>query len=83
MLRLREKLDSYKRESVKKFIAFFLASMICVCGLYISANAFFIVGYIVSIILLSIKRPTLNTIIEDLKLAADEQNVLIEKKEIP
>lgn len=82
-LSLREKLDAYKSESVRKYLAFLLASLICVCGLYLTANSFFIVGYIVSIVLLSIKRPTLNTIIEDLKLNEEEQNILIEKKDIP
>ncbi|SMD34835.1 hypothetical protein SAMN04488029_2200 [Reichenbachiella faecimaris] len=80
---LRKKLDQYKSESLKKYLAFLLASLVCVCGLYLTASAFFIVGYIVSIILLSIKRPTLNTIIEDLKLSEEEQNILIEKKDIP
>ena len=80
---LRDKLDVYKTHSVKKFISFFLASMICVCGFYLTAGAFFIIGYIVSIILLSIKRPTLNTIIEDLKLTEEEQQILIEKEDIP
>lgn len=80
---LRDKLNVFKTESVKKFVGFLLASMICVCGFYLTASAFFIVGYIVSTILLSIKRPTLNTIIEDLKLSEEEQNVLIEKKDIP
>ncbi|MEP2025048.1 MAG: hypothetical protein ABJH98_19730 [Reichenbachiella sp.] len=80
---MRDKLNSYKSESVKKYLAFFLASSICVCGLYLTASSYFIVGYIVSTILLSIKRPTLNTIIEDLKLTEDEQSILIEKKDIP
>lgn len=79
---LREKLDVYKTHSVKKFISFFLASMICVCGFYLTAHSIFIVGYIVSTVLLSIKRPTLNTIIEDLKLSKEEQQILIDKKEI-
>ncbi|WP_420580483.1 hypothetical protein [Reichenbachiella sp.] len=80
---LREKLDGYKSNSVKKYIAFLLASLICVCGFYLAASGVFIVSYIVSIILLSIKRPTLNSIIEDLKLSEEEQKILIEKEDIP
>ncbi len=80
---LRIKLSSYQSASVRKYLAFFLASLICVCGLYLTASSLFIVGYIVSMILLSIKRPTLNTIIEDLELNKEEQNILIEKKDIP
>ncbi|UXX80441.1 hypothetical protein N7E81_04920 [Reichenbachiella carrageenanivorans] len=79
---LREKLVSYKTASQKKNLSFLLASLICVCGFYLTTSGIFVVGYIVSIILLSIKRPTLNTIIEDLKLSEDEQNILIEKKDI-
>lgn len=79
---LRVKLVSYKMASEKKNLSFLLASLICVCGFYLTASSIFVVGYIVSIILLSIKRPTLNTIIEDLKLSEDEQNILIEKKNI-
>ncbi|WP_422360932.1 hypothetical protein [Reichenbachiella sp.] len=80
---LRDKLDRYKSNSVKKYISFLLAGLICVCGFYLTASPLFIVGYIVSIILLSIKRPTLNTIIEDLKLSEEEQKILIEKEDIP
>lgn len=80
---LRTKLNIYKSQSVKKYLSYLLASLICVCGLYLTASAFFIVGYILSIILLSLKRPTLNTIIEDLKLSEEEQNILIEKADIP
>lgn len=82
-IELRGKLDDYQSKSVKKYTAFFIASMIYVCGFYLTASAFFIVGYIVSTILLSIKRPTLNTIIEELNLSEEEQNILIEKKDIP
>lgn len=79
---LRAKLNDYKSASVRKYISFLLSCLICVCGLYLTDHSLFIVGYILTIILLSIKRPTLNTIIDDLHLNFDEQNVLVDKKDI-
>ena len=82
-LTFRRKLEDYKDQSLYKYGLFLLANLICVCGLFLTTNAIFIVGYIVSVILLSIKRPTLNILIEDLKLNEEEQQILIEKKDIP
>lgn len=80
---LREKLISYKKASLKKYFSFLLASLICVSGLYLTNSTLFVIGYIVTTILLSIKRPTLNTIIEDLELNEQEQQILIKKEPIP
>ncbi|MEO9966096.1 MAG: hypothetical protein ABJF11_09925 [Reichenbachiella sp.] len=79
---LREKLNEYRSESFRKYMAYLLASLILVCGLFLTANGLFIVAYIATTILLSLKRPTLNTIIEDLQLSEEDQKVLIEKKTI-
>lgn len=79
---LKKKLNLYYKQSIKKYFAFLLSSLLCVGGLYLTVSAFFIIGYITCIILLSIKRPTLNSIIKDLNLSKIEEKILIEKKSI-
>lgn len=79
---LREKLDVYYQVSTKKYVFFLLAGMICVVGMWITVNTIFIVGYIVSLIFLSLGRPTLSAFFDDLSLSEEEQNILLDKKEI-
>lgn len=80
---LRNKLEGYHKNSVRKYLGFMLAGLICVSGFYLTVNTLFIIAYIVTLILLSIKRPTLNTLIDDLKLSAEERQLLIDKEPIP
>lgn len=81
-LTLREKLDTYMKVSMKKYFLFLLAGVIGVSGLYVTTSAYFIVAYILCVILLSFKRPTLNSIIDDLHLSEGEERILVEKSVI-
>lgn len=80
---LREKLASYQTHSVKKYLGFMFAGLLCVSGYYLTVSIFFVIAYIVTLALLSIKRPTLNALIEDLRLSEDETKILIDKLPIP
>lgn len=75
----REKLIFYYRISKRKYSAFMLVGFMCVSGLYLTNHGVFIVAYILSVVLLSLKRPTLNGFIEDLKLSAEDEKILIDK----
>jgi len=78
----REKLDLYFIASLRKYLEFLLGGLICVAGMWITGNTLFLVGYLITLILLSLGRPTLTAFMEDLKLTKDEQSRLLEKKEI-
>jgi len=79
---LREKLSSYYFVLRKTFIAFGLACTLTVLLLWLTGSGIYIIIYVVIMILLSLSRPTLNLIIEDLKLGADEESCLIKKETI-
>ena len=81
-LSLRKKLDVYFSLSMNKYLSFLLVGMLGVAGLYTTANSLFIVAYIISVMLLSFKRPTLDDIINHLKMSAEEEKILIDKTEI-
>jgi hypothetical protein len=79
---LRQKLDIYSSVCVKKYLWFLLAGILCAIGLFLTATSLFIIGYILSLIFLSIGRPTLNIIIEHLSLSDSEKRILYDKKNI-
>jgi len=79
---LRLKLDAYFVASRRKIGAFNLAALIFDAGLFLTTNSLFIVGFVVSMVLLSLGRPTLKLIIDELKLNEVEQTILREKKKI-
>ncbi|MFY0625014.1 MAG: hypothetical protein JXR07_01885 [Reichenbachiella sp.] len=80
--RLRIKLDAYRRASTTKYFEFLLVGILYFVGMWLTGNTLFLVGYIVSLILLSLGRPTISAFIEDLKLSAEEETILLEKKPI-
>lgn len=79
---LRAILNSYYAVSTRKFLFLMLISGIAVAGYYVTVNALFIIAYVVTMIFLSLKRPTLNLLIEELNLSDDRKQVLIDKLEI-
>jgi len=79
---LRFKLDAYYLVSRQKILFFTLAALIFDTGLFLTSNTLFIVGFVVSMVLLSLGRPTLKLIIDELRLNNEEQMILSEKKEI-
>lgn len=79
---LRTKLNLYFSTSNRKFLIFLFAKLLTAIGFFLTASKLFIVGYIIGLILLSLKRPSLSSFLEDLKLSEDEKNILLEKKPI-
>ena len=79
---LRLKLDEYYLAARRKVIFFTLAALIFDAGLFLTSSSLFIVGFVVSMVLLSLGRPTLKLIIDELKLNDEEQIILREKKDI-
>ncbi|WP_109831980.1 hypothetical protein [Reichenbachiella versicolor] len=79
---LRSILDTYYKVSSKKFLSLMLVCGICVAGYYTTVNGLFIVAYVITMIFLSLKRPTLNLLIEELELSEDHKKILVDKLEI-
>jgi len=79
---LRDLLDSYYRLSTRKFLSLMMVCGMAVAGYYTTVNGLFIVAYVVTMIFLSLKRPTLNLLIEELQLKEDQKKILIDKIEI-
>ncbi len=79
---LREKLDCYYLLSIKKYFEFMLSGLLSVAGFWATANTLFLIGYIVSLIFLSLGRPTISVFIEELQLSEKEGAILLEKQPI-
>ncbi len=79
---LREKLNLYYRIYIKHFVILCSFEVLITGLLYLTEFNILIVCYVPILVLLSLNRPTLKTIIEQLKLSKEEQEVMFEKQEI-
>ncbi|MBU2914198.1 hypothetical protein [Reichenbachiella agariperforans] len=79
---LRAKLSAYYATLYKRFWIFAGINMGSTIMLYITGSGLFIMTYVGSMILLSLSRPTLNLIIEELKLNPEEEKIIVNKEEI-
>lgn len=79
---LRLKLNAYFFASRRKIGAFTLGALIFDAGLFLTGNSLFIVGFVVSMVLLSLGRPTLKLIIDELQLNESATKILREKTTI-
>ena len=79
---LRQKLSHYFQAANTKFISFTLAALIFNVGLFLTGGVLFIVAFVVVMIFISLGRPTLNLIIEELQLNQEEQQILKDKDDI-
>ena len=79
---LREKLDLYYKVYIQHFIILCSFEVLITGLLYLTEFNILIVCYVLILVLLSLNRPTLKTIIEQLKLSKEEQNIMFEKLEI-
>ena len=75
-------LNQYYAISTQKFRGIMIVCGLCVVGYWTTVNGLFIVAYVVSMILLSLKRPTLNLLIEELKLNEEDRQTLIDNSDI-
>ncbi|UXP32312.1 hypothetical protein N6H18_18395 [Reichenbachiella agarivorans] len=79
---LRAKLQAFHTLLLKRFLTYTGISGACTLLLFITGSGLFIMAYVVTMILLSLSRPTLNLIIEALDLAEEEEKILIDKLDI-
>ncbi|MEQ6119106.1 hypothetical protein [Reichenbachiella sp. MALMAid0571] len=76
---LREKLDNYYSVSLKKYFKLTICCALMVLGLLLTKYFLFIIGYILALVVLSIGRPVLNSIISEIPLNESEINILNNK----
>ena len=81
-LTLRVKLESYRSIIVQHYIYLSLFCLLVTVVLYMTRSNLMVVYYVFLLVLLSINRPTLKRIVEQLKLSKQEQEILYEKSEI-
>lgn len=79
---LREKLKQYFSFSMNKYLEFMMIGILFTIGFFLTANKLFIVCYVISLILLSLRRPTLSVFLEDLPLTEEERKILLDKQNI-
>lgn len=79
---LRQKLTVYLSAANRKFFNFTLAALIFDAGLFLTGSPLLIVAFVIAMILLSLGRPTLKLIVDELRLNKEDQQILRDKKEI-
>jgi hypothetical protein len=79
---LREKLNIYHSFYLKHYIILNSFCVIVTVVLYLTKSNIMVVFYVFLLVLLSIHRPTLKRIIEQLKLSVEEQEILYQKRDI-
>ena len=77
---LREKLDKYYSISLKKYSILNICCFLMVIGLFLTKYFLFTIGYILALIILSIGRPVLNTMIKEIPLSSIEIDILNNKR---
>ena len=79
---LRKKLTQYYSISLKLYLGLNSCCLLALTGLYLTRNFSFTIGYVLALILLSIRRPVLNTISKEIPLNDLELDILSNKKNI-
>lgn len=80
---LREKLTKYYFVLRYTYLIYWLVCSLSIVLLWATGSGIYIISYVVIMVLLSLNRPTLNLIIEDLKLNDSEEKCLVNKEDIP
>ena len=76
---LQNKLIAYYHALTKFYIYTGVSSVVFVGGLYLTASAVFIVGYVFLLFLLSLNRPSLQKYVNDLRLTKEERDIILHK----
>jgi hypothetical protein len=79
---LREKLNIYHSFYLRHYIILNSFCVIVTAVLYLTKSNIMVVFYVFLLVLLSIHRPTLKRIVEQLKLSVEEQDTLYKKQDI-
>ena len=77
---LVEKLERYSKIGLVQYILFGLASFVTVLGLYLTGKGWYTGLYVIVLMLMSINRPTLKKISDDLQLKGEERQIVLHKK---
>lgn len=80
---LSDKLLSYARISLQKYLYLFVASVFAVAGLYLSASELFAAWFAVIIVIFSLANPTKDRIVADLRLKDEHKKVVLKGEELP
>lgn len=79
---LRHKLIQYYSTFLKHYMVLSLFGLIIALALYLTRMNLLIISYIIILVLLSINRPTLKSIVALLRLSKEEQDILYKKLDI-
>ncbi|MEQ9290604.1 MAG: hypothetical protein RIG77_26980 [Cyclobacteriaceae bacterium] len=79
---LREKLNHYYSVSLKKYLGLTFCCLLCVVGLFLTRYFLFSIGYVLALVVLSIGRPVLNSIMDRIPLSDTEIEILKNKDTI-
>ena len=74
------KLERYSKIGFVQYILFGLASFVTVLGLYLTGKGWYTGLYVIVLMLMSINRPTLKKISDDLQLKGEERQIVLHKK---
>lgn len=80
--KLRDKLVLYFNAAVWKYLTLEASLLFAVLGLWATRSSVFVVVFVIILVLLSLGRPTIRSIVVDLKLDKEEAKVLWDKEEI-
>lgn len=81
--RLTQKLGQYLKIGVVQYLLFGVASFAAVTGLYLTGKGWYTGLYVIVLMLMSINRPTLKKISDDLRLKGEERQIVLHKKALP
>lgn len=80
---LRKKLERYYASLLIKNSILAGVSLFLVLAMFLTGNNFFVIMYLVTLVIISLNRPSPFSMIKDLKLNKEEQEILIKNHEIP
>lgn len=80
--KFREKLEQYYKVFLKHYVTLNLFAGIITVIFYLTRTNLLIICYVILLVLLSLNRPTLKSIISELKLSKEEEKILYEKQNI-
>jgi hypothetical protein len=82
IIKLRDKLVLYFNAAVWKYLTLSASLFFAILGLWATRSSVFVVVFVIILVLLSLSRPTIRTLIVDLKLDKEEAKLLWEKGNI-
>ena len=79
---IRDKLEIYYTASVSRSYYFFVATLISLIGLGLTAEQFYVIYYTLTLVAFSMTYPTIYRINRELRLNREEREVIISRKKI-